>query len=169
MRPLRDRVRTALFDVIKELVPDSDFLDLFAGTGAVGLEALSRGARRATFVEQCPQVIRLIQKNVHQLGYQDRARIMAGDAVGLIRKLAEEGKGFDLVYVGAPYGTELGRDALQALAQWTPLLPGAVVVVEMQENDLLTDQHSPLQLEQSRSYGETQLYMFRFVPNSGSV
>jgi len=165
VRPLRDRVRTALFDVLKDFVPDSDVLDLFAGTGAVGLEALSRGARRATFVERSPRVGQLIRHNVCQLGYLQQTRIIIGDAVQQVRELAKAEERFDLVYVGAPYGTGLGQGALLALAEHSPLSPGAVVVVEMQEREFLEDQHAPLQREQSRTYGETRLDFFRFVPD----
>jgi 16S rRNA (guanine(966)-N(2))-methyltransferase RsmD len=80
IRPLRDRVRTALFDTLGEAVTGAEVLDLFAGTGAVGLEALSRGARYATFVDSSSEAIRLIRKNLSRLGYSGRAEIIQEDA-----------------------------------------------------------------------------------------
>ncbi len=164
VRPLRDRVRTALFDVLRELVVDADVLDLFAGTGAVGLEALSRGARRATLVELSLRATRLIRENVRRLGYQDKARILPGDALEHIRQLAGQGEQFDLVFVGAPYNTPLAHKAVHTLSEYVPLLPQAVVVVEVHEKEPLSEGCGPLRLERRRLYGETRLDFFRFVP-----
>ncbi len=164
IRPLRDRVRTALFDVLREVVAEADVLDLFAGTGAVGLEALSRGANRATLVEVSQRVTRLIQENVRRLGYQDKAHILHGDALERVRELARQGEMFDLVFVGAPYNTSLGRIALQTLSEYPPLRPQALVVVEVHEKEPLFEGYGPLQLERHRTYGETRLDFFRFVP-----
>ncbi|MFO8034917.1 MAG: 16S rRNA (guanine(966)-N(2))-methyltransferase RsmD [Candidatus Bipolaricaulota bacterium] len=168
VRPLRDRVRTALFDVLRELVMGADVLDLFAGTGAVGLEALSRGASRATLVELSPRVAHLIQENVRRLDYQDKARILPGDALERIRELASRGEQFDLVFIGAPYNTHLGRKALQTMSEYPPLKPQAIVVVEVHDKESLSERHGPLQLERRRAYGETRLDFFRFVPERRS-
>ncbi len=168
VRPLRDRVRTALFDVLQELVPGAEVLDLFAGTGAVGLEALSRGAHRATLVELSLRVTHLIRENVQLLDYQDKARILPGDALELVRTLARQGEQFDLVFVGAPYNTPLGGEALHTLSEHLPLHPQAVVVVESHKKEPLSETSGPLQLELRRTYGETRLDFFRFVPTERS-
>ncbi len=164
IRPLRDRVRTALFDIIRELIPEAEVLDLFAGTGAVGLEALSRGAARATMVERSLRVARLIDDNVRRLDYEDRVRVLTGDALQRIHELARQGERFDVVFVGAPYSTPLARKSVQALATYMPLEPQAVVIAEVHAKELLADRYGPLQLELRRVYGETRLDFFRFVP-----
>ncbi len=164
IRPLRDRVRTALFDIIRELIPDAEVLDLFAGTGAVGLEALSRGAARATMVERSQRVARLIHDNVRRLGYEERVRVLTGDALHHIHELAQRGERFDVVFVGAPYGTPLARNSMHALARIMPLEPEAVVIAEVHTKETLDDRYGPLQRELRRAYGETRLDFFRFVP-----
>lgn len=169
IRPLRDRVRTSLFDALGDLVLGARFLDLFAGTGAVGLEALSRGARCATFVDASAQAVRLIRENLRRLDYEDRALVLHADALVTIRELARRGRTFDLVYVGAPYGTSLAGRALGALGQWAPLSPGAVVAGETFHKESLVDGYGALRHFATRDYGETRLSFYRFQPNTASA
>jgi len=161
IRPLRDRVRTSLFDILGELVVGAEFLDLFAGTGAVGLEALSRGARSATFVDSSGKAVRIIRENLRRLGYGDRARVIKGDALEAIRGLARRGRRFDLVFVGAPYGGDLALRAAAALGGLTPLSPGATVVVEVFRKVVPADRYGELALDSIRDYGETRLAFYR--------
>lgn len=168
IRPLRERVRLALFDMVRDLVPGAQFLDLFAGTGAVGLEALSRGAARAVFVDSSPQAVRLIRENVRRLGCGPRAEVVEGDIFTALRSLLRGGRAFDLVFVGAPYGRGLAARTAEALAELRPLLPGAVVVVESFHKEPIADRYGPLVLEMRRVYGETVLSLYRFVPEDGA-
>jgi 16S rRNA (guanine(966)-N(2))-methyltransferase RsmD len=161
IRPLRDRVRTALFDILGQRVVGAEFLDLFAGTGAVGLEALSRGARAATFVDASGKAIRIIRENLRRLGYQDRAQVIKGDALEAVRKLARRGKKFDLVFVGAPYGGDLALRAATLLGELAPLSPEATVVVEVFHKAQPGECYGHLELESVREYGETKLLFYR--------
>ncbi len=165
IRPLRDRVRTALFDVLVDVLPDAVFLDLFAGTGAVGLEALSRGARHATFVENSPRAARLIRENVDRLEYRSRAEVLFQDALVAVRELARRGRMFDVCFIGAPYETSLGHTALAHLSLHRPLSEGAVVVLELHHKDAMRQEQGLLHLEMERLYGETRLGYYRFVPS----
>lgn len=167
IRPLRDRVRLALFDTVRELVPGARFLDLFAGTGAVGLEALSRGASQAVLVDGSPQAVRLIRENIRRLGCGGRVEVLQGDAVVVLRALARREEEFDLVYVGAPYGSSLAVRTVEALAKLRPLAPGAMVVAETFHKEPIADRYGPLALEVRRTYGETVLSFFRFVSEEG--
>jgi 16S rRNA (guanine(966)-N(2))-methyltransferase RsmD len=164
IRPLRDRVRLALFDTLRELVPGAQFLDLFAGTGAVGLEALSRGAAYAVFADVSNHAVRLVRENIHRLGCADRSEVIAGDVFTVVRTLARKGRLFDLVFVGAPYGSGLAARTVEALAELRPLLPGAMVVAESFHKEPIADRYGALQLELRRDYGETRLSFYRFVP-----
>lgn len=164
IRPLRDRVRLALFDTLREMVPEAQFLDLFAGTGAVGLEALSRGAAHAVFVDVSARAARLIEENIRRLGCADRSEVIVGDVFAAARSLAQDGRRFDLVFVGAPYGSGLSAQAVQALAELRPLAPGAMVVAETFHKEPIADRYGVLTLELRRTYGETVLSFFRLVP-----
>lgn len=160
IRPLRDRVRAALFDTLGEVVVDAEVLDLFAGTGAVGLEALSRGARRAVFVDSSPQATRLVQENAKILGYQDKVEILCDEFHRALKSLETQGKRFDLVFIGAPYTSGLADQALKAPALSRILRPGAWVVVETFHKED-PGEAPPLVRQFSRTYGETRLTYFQ--------
>lgn len=164
IRPLRDRVRTALFDSLGDFVVGAEVLDLFAGTGAVGLEALSRGAKRATFVDSSPEAIRIIRENAANLGYAEQTETIKGDVFKAVKNLVRRGRRFDLVFIGAPYEPGLAAEALRAVAEALPLRPGALVVVETFHKEELGDSFPPLSFQDSRVYGETRLTFFRFGP-----
>lgn len=108
VRPISSRIRQSLFDIIRPKVPASMFLDLFAGTGAVGIEALSRGAAKVIFVEKDRMCIKVIEKNLDRLGFQDRACVLKGDVLSGVEWLEhycrlEGDQGYDLIFMGPPY------------------------------------------------------------------
>lgn len=132
IRPTSDRLRESLFNILMhwqgtDLVRDARVIDLFAGTGALGLEALSRGARFTLFVEEGSEARALLRENVHALGLAGSTRIVRRDATQLGAAATEP---FTLAFLDPPYGKGLASPALQALDEGGWLLPGAVVVVE---------------------------------------
>jgi 16S rRNA (guanine(966)-N(2))-methyltransferase RsmD len=169
IRPLRDRVRAALFDILGELVRDAEFLDLFAGTGAVGLEALSRGARRATFVDSSGKAIRIIRANLKKLGYGKRAEVIRDDALEAIRKLWRRGRRFDLIFMGAPYSQGLTQEALKLLAHYNLLREGGVLVAEIHKSETLAPRYGDLMQIQDRDYGDSRLVFYEFVVRESSA
>jgi len=108
LRPTADRVREALFSILGGSVEDARVLDLYAGTGALALEALSRGARSATCVECSAGALRALERNVRELGLAQRVTIERGDALAYARRLRGETDRFDLVFCDPPYADELG-------------------------------------------------------------
>ncbi|MGC9529773.1 MAG: 16S rRNA (guanine(966)-N(2))-methyltransferase RsmD [Candidatus Bipolaricaulaceae bacterium] len=162
IRPLRDRVRTALFDILGSQVQGAAFLDLFAGTGAVGLEALSRGARWAAFVDASARATRIIYKNARRLDYCHRCEVLQADAVEAVHRLAQRRSQFDLAFVGAPYGTGLAQRAAAALGEGGPLRVGATAVVEVFHKEEGAPRRGGLVLTSARDYGETRLLLYRF-------
>ena len=131
-RPTSDRLREALFNVLAHAYGDAAegarVLDLFAGTGALGLEALSRGAKLAVFVDEAPEPRGLIRANVEALGVGGITRIFRRDATRLGEAFA--GDAFDLVFCDPPYGRGLAEKALAGVLAGNWLAPGALVVVE---------------------------------------
>ena len=119
LRPTSDRVREALFDILAARVEGVLFLDAFAGTGAVGIEALSRGAARAVFAESDRRALRLIADNIALGPWHGRSEVLAGDVALTIRLLANRPARFDVVFVDPPYETELTQ----------PLLAGCVALL----------------------------------------
>ncbi|MCB1883171.1 MAG: 16S rRNA (guanine(966)-N(2))-methyltransferase RsmD [Geminicoccaceae bacterium] len=129
VRPTAERTREALFDILaaQGRVWDAAVLDLFAGTGAIGLEALSRGAAFACFVEQAPDAARCIEANVRHLGETQRTRLVRGDAT----RLKAPPMRFDWAYLDPPYRSGLARSALGGLLRGGWLQDDALVVVEL--------------------------------------
>ena len=164
-RPTSDRVRQALFNVLEHGTPAVDFegarvLDLFAGSGALGIEALSRGARYAVFIEESSDARAAIRRNVEALGLTGITKIWRRDAtkLGPVGNLAP----FDLVFCDPPYGKNLGEQALAAAIAGGWLAPDAVVVLEDRAGAEIA-WPAPLQPIDARVYGETQIAIARGV------
>jgi 16S rRNA (guanine(966)-N(2))-methyltransferase RsmD len=128
LRPTSARLREALFDVLGGRIRGASFLDVFAGTGAIGLDALSRGAARVVFIEEDPHAARAIAGNLALAGVAGSARIVEGDADAALRELVRAGERFDIVFLDPPYAAEALDRAVPAAARL--LRPGAVMVVE---------------------------------------
>jgi len=163
IRPTTDRSRESLFNILSHAYPEAlagtRVLDLFAGTGAVGLEALSRGCRTALFVESGVEGRGLIQKNIESLGLQGRARLFRRDAT----KLGAAGTmgPFDLVFADPPYGRQLGDKALASAARGGWIAPGALIVLE----EVVAANPDPgpqFRLLESRAFGDTVMRFFRY-------
>lgn len=128
-RPTSDRVRESIFNILGQRFAGGRVLDLYAGSGALGLEALSRGGERAVFVEQDSEAVRICRKNVETLGYGDRAEVIRGEVVRALRSLAARGEDFDWIFADPPY--EVGPGAALALIDSLSLLaPGGRIVAE---------------------------------------
>jgi 16S rRNA (guanine(966)-N(2))-methyltransferase RsmD len=161
LRPTSDRVREALFDILAGRVPDSEFLDLYAGTGAVGIEALSRGAGRATFVEQRTGHLVVLRANLEACGLDRTARVLGMDVGRGLRRLAGEAVRFSVVFLDPPYGVAGERiRALERLARSPLLAPEALVVVE---GPARAEPAGAVGMERTRvaRYGDTALAFYR--------
>ena len=155
MRPSSDRVREALFARLPAL-EGLRVLDLYAGTGALGVEALSRGAASALFVERAPRSAAVLRENLARLELAGVSRVRVGDALAVLRRLAREGLVFDLVFLDPPYESgELAR-TLPALAAGGLLREGALVVVEHARHHALTAPPGLAALDERR-YGDTTI------------
>ena len=136
VRPTSDKVREAVFNVLgsitaEEVIEDARVLDLFAGTGALGIEALSRGAADAVFVDKDPRAAEVIRKNLDTCGLEGVARVLKRDALGALEYLKKKEEQFDLVFMDAPYAEEeLTRKTLRHISSCGLLAPGAIVVCE---------------------------------------
>lgn len=113
-RPTTDRIKETLFNMIADEVPGSRFLDLFAGSGAIGIEALSRGAQSAAFVENSRQALRVIRENLNFTKLTPNARVIAGDVRQVVAGMDGE-KPFTIIFMDPPYDHELEKDVLEAL------------------------------------------------------
>ncbi len=164
VRPTSERAREALFDILAHgrlsdgpAYEDAQVLDAFAGTGAFGLEALSRGARRVTFMEKDRQVRALLQQNVDALGETQQAAILSADATRPPRASGA----CSLAFLDPPYREDLAAPALKALAATGWFAAGALVIVELATREDL-EAPAGFELLEERRYGAAKFVFFRY-------
>jgi 16S rRNA (guanine966-N2)-methyltransferase len=161
IRPMRDFVRTALFNIIADFVPDARFLDLFSGTGSVGLEALSRGASSCVFVDRAPGACGVVRRNLQALDLLDQGSVMEGDVLVMLGELSRRGRRFDLVFIGPPYGQGLAERTLEGLSDGGLLTADCVVVAEVHETETICPVHGVLERVDDRRYGDNRVLFYR--------
>ncbi len=153
VRPTADRLREAIFNILSSELCDAAVLDLFAGTGALGIEALSRGAASAWFVDRSQAALTVLKKNLAACRFQDRARCVQRDVLKGLNFLSKAC--FSLVFMDPPYNKGLMRPALKRLQQSGATAPDALVVVEHSIAEPLVDPGRAYRLEDQRRYGKT--------------
>jgi 16S rRNA (guanine966-N2)-methyltransferase len=168
-RPTADQVRIALMDTLMPWLPGARFLDLFAGAGAVGLEALSRGAAQATFVERDARAVAALRDNIAALGVAAAARVVRGDVERELPRLAAAGARFDLVFLDAPYDTDDTAGALSTLGGAGLLTERSLVVAQHRTKRAPAARTGGLAAFRARRFGETTLTFFRPEPSPSTA
>lgn len=130
VRPTTGVLRKSVFDICKDYILETRFLDLFAGSGAVGIEALSRGAAHATFIDEDRQSIFCIQENLRALKVEDRATLLKGDVLKMLQRLEDMQKSFDIIYIDPPYGENRYHPELITFLDNKALARGATIFIE---------------------------------------
>jgi 16S rRNA (guanine966-N2)-methyltransferase len=157
-RPTSEKVREAIFNILPDVV-GTHVLDLFAGSGALGIEALSRGAAHATFVDFGKQPLQIIRGNLKELGLDPRATVVNGDAVAAAARPGPAP--WDLVFIDPPYASDLAIRAAQALAH---LAAGATIVIEHDRRHAPPEHLGSLVRSDERRYGDTLVSFFQRGP-----
>lgn len=137
-RPTSERIKEAIFSSIQFEIENRRVLDLFAGSGQMGLESLSRGADRATFIDSSREAMEIVKKNAKTTGFDDKCHYLVSDWRNYIRK-ASGREQFDLVFVDPPYSMECCADAAEYLAERGVIIPGALVVLESGTEEISAD------------------------------
>jgi len=130
VRPTGDRARETLFNVLAPRIRGVAFLDAFAGSGAVGIEALSRGAASAVFIERDRSAVRVLTENVDHCGFAERAEVLPTTWVNALHRLAENSQAFGIAFFDPPYEWEEAHTCLQALAEHALVAPGGIAIIE---------------------------------------
>jgi 16S rRNA (guanine966-N2)-methyltransferase len=160
-RPTADQVRIALMDTLMPWLPDARVLDLFAGAGGVGLEALSRGASHVTLVERDARAVAALRENVASLGVADAVRILRDDVLRALATLRRDGDSFNVVFLDPPYEAELTAPTLEALGEGAVLAEAALVVAQHLTKRAPGEIAGVLRAFRTRRFGETTLTFFR--------
>ncbi len=157
-RPTTDKVKESLFNIIQFDIEGRRVLDLFGGTGQLGIEALSRGAAHCTFVDMSRQAAAIIRENVTAVGFADRATVQQGDAMAFLSGC--RGK-YDLIFLDPPYQTQLLENCVQAVAKFDILSEHGIMVCESALEKQLPELEAPYEKGREYRYGKIKLTVYR--------
>jgi len=157
-RPTTDKVKESLFNIIQFDIPGRKVLDLFGGTGQLGIEALSRGAAGCTFVEQRRDAVRLIQENLKECRLEDKARVVPGEALAFLSSCREK---FDVIFLDPPYHTDLMDRALELVTKIDILSEHGIIICETMADRQLPQLEAPYEWGKDYRYGQIKLTIGR--------
>jgi len=161
IRPTRDDVKESIFSMIQGHVEAAVVLDLFAGTGNLGLEALSQGAKRAIFVEKKKIPLRALLRNIDLCGFRDRAEVISRDAEMALRLLRRRAEKLDLVFIDPPYGSGYVGKTLRFISTHDMVSDRGIVVIEHSSGEAPSDQWGRFSLRRQKRHGDTIITIFQ--------
>jgi 16S rRNA (guanine(966)-N(2))-methyltransferase RsmD len=161
VRPTLARVKKSLFSILGERIVDASFLDLFSGTGNIGIEALSRGARQAFFVERGIIQIKTIMGNIHRAHLEDRACVVRMSAAFALKKFDKEGMQFDIIFFAPPFKKYLAKSTLELLDTHAIITEDAVIIAEHHQTEHIPDNFLHFSLWRQERYGDHGLSFFK--------
>ncbi|MCL4424400.1 MAG: 16S rRNA (guanine(966)-N(2))-methyltransferase RsmD [Firmicutes bacterium] len=159
LRPTMDRVKESIFNVLAPDLAESRALDLFAGSGSLGIEALSRGARQVIFVEKRPEAVVIIKENLSFTGLLSAAQVIRGEALQVIRTLGSEE--FDHIFADPPYNRGLALTALTGIARQDLLKLGGTLVLETSKREELPEEIGDLSRYRHLDFGGTRVHFYK--------
>jgi len=163
IRPTADRVRQTIFNVLGQWLDGVSVLDLYAGTGALALESLSRGAEKAVLVDSGREALELCRANTEALGFGAKARILPLPVARALERLAGEGAVFELVFADPPYAAKAVEDVLSGVEAKGLLASTGTLVVEHDKREAVPERHGGLQRVDQRTFGDTVVSFYRFA------
>jgi 16S rRNA (guanine(966)-N(2))-methyltransferase RsmD len=167
LRPTAGRVKEALFNILRRELSGAKVLDLFAGTGNVSIEALSRGAAAALLVDSSPESAKAIRENLRRLDLGNRTEIWTVPVLRAVKQLARRGETFDFIFLDPPYEQNCVGSTLKAIAEGDLLRPAGILVAEHSIREKLQGRYGSLVAYDQRKYGSTLLSFFRTqAPNT---
>ena len=168
VKPISDRIKQSLFDILRPRITGAIMLDLFAGTGNVSLEALSRGAMKTVMVDREPACIKNIHRNLAHLGFEDRAKVLRGDVLKPLDWVMpySDNEGYDIIFMGPPYRDinnkmlSFSEPALKNVAEARLLAPNGIVVLQTHKTEEFAVPDS-LEIYRVEKYGDTLVHFMR--------
>lgn len=164
VRPTTDRIKETLFNIIQGDLYECEFLDLFAGSGGIGIEALSRGALKAVFVDKNKDSLRCIEQNLSHTGLEDDAEVLPMDALQAVRNLAKRNKRFDIVFMDPPYEAGMEQPVLETLAGSGIIDEDTIIIVETSlRTDVEEWENGSYEIERIKRYKTNQHVFLRYI------
>lgn len=160
-RPTLDRVKEAMFNIISRKIPDASVLDMFAGTGSLGLECASRGADKVILLEKFRESYEFLLQNIENLGFSDVAEAVFTDAYNYSRILSSKGEKFDIIFVDPPYLNNMVRTSVDLIEELGLLTDDGVIVAKFDSTEEVYEPQGLLELVDQRKYGKTILGFYQ--------
>lgn len=160
IRPTSDRVKESLFNMFGVRVFDSSFLDLFAGTGGIGIEAYSRGAAQVVFIDFDAKSIQVLKGNLQKLNIIDKVEVYNTDYINAINKLSVDKRRFDIIFMDPPYLKDYEKNALILVSEKDLLSADGIIVVEHDISDKMPETAGKLSMTRQKKYGNTMLTFY---------
>lgn len=162
-RPTADKVKEAIFNVLAFKIPDAMVLDLCAGSGNLGLEAISRGAAHTFFVENNFNAVRAITNNINKLAFENQCTVLDMDVLQALTNLQSQSKAFNIIFFDPPYQAELYKVVLDFVSENESLLKeNGVIVVECSAKEILSNNYNKLALRKESLYGDTKILYYQY-------
>ncbi|SHE60496.1 16S rRNA (guanine(966)-N(2))-methyltransferase RsmD [Clostridium fallax] len=160
-RPTLDRVKESMFSIIQGYIPDATVIDVFAGTGSLGLEAASRGAKEVFLVDKSPVTFPNLKKNIENLKFQDFCHALHTDAYSALKSLADKGKKFDVIFIDPPYLKDMIPEAVKIIEDRNILQEDGIIVTKIDTSEEIFQGTEKIKLYDTRKYGNTTVCFYR--------
>ncbi len=165
IRPTSDRVKESLFNILGHKLMGCSFLDLFGGTGSIGIEAVSRGAEKVVFVDTGVKSIKVLRSNLESLKITERVEIYNTDYENALSKMGSANSLFDFIFIDPPYNKQIAQNALGIISDLGILHSEGIIVVEHDVLDSMPDRVGILVKDREKKYGSTMLSMYIYEDN----
>lgn len=160
-RPTTDRIKESMFNLIQTYIYDKNILDLFSGSGSLGIEALSRGGNSAVFVEKHRKAVKVIEDNLTKTRLLEKATIMNNDVQDAISRLSKSNKKFDLIILDPPYSKDFILPVLKSLLEGQLVEKEGIIVIEHEKSDILDENLFGFQCIKTKQYGITSISIYK--------
>jgi 16S rRNA (guanine966-N2)-methyltransferase len=161
-RPTLDRVKESMFSMIQGYIPDALVVDVFAGTGSLGLEAASRGAKEVYLVDKSNTTFPLLEKNIETLKFEKFCTALNMDAYDALRKLSNQGKVFNIIFIDPPYCKEMIPEAMKIVNENKMLSSDGIIVTKIDSIEEIYEGYKNIKLSRSKKYGNTTVCFYKY-------
>ncbi|ARC85697.1 RNA methyltransferase, RsmD family [Clostridium argentinense CDC 2741] len=161
-RPTLDRIKESIFNIIQNRVRDAVSIDIFSGTGSLGIEAASRGAKHSYLIEKGDSSYNLLKKNVENLKFQDICTTLKGDCYQYLEGFGKEKKVFDLIFIDPPYAKEMIPPAIELISKYHLLQREGLIITKIDSSEIIYEGNDKIILIDKRKYGNTTVCFYEY-------